>query len=44
MNTIGRSTDEPAYGRVLRSVGDTRLMVLSLMADEELDAPRMPEW
>ncbi len=38
LNTVGRSTDEPAYGRVLRSIEDTRRAVLSLMADRELDA------
>lgn len=38
MGTVGRSTDEPGYGRVLRATEALRQEVLALMADRRLDA------
>lgn len=38
MNSVGRSTEDSGYLQVLRSVEDTRQVVLSLMADNKLDA------
>ena len=38
MNSVGRSTDDFGYLQILRSVEDTRQVVLALMADKQLDA------
>ena len=38
MNAIGRSTDEPAYLQVLLTRDDLRQAVLTVMADQRLDA------
>ncbi len=38
MNSVGRSTEDPGYLQILRSVEDTRQVVLGLMADHKLDA------
>jgi amidase len=38
MNSIGRSTEEAGYLQILRSVEDTRTVVLNLMAEHKLDA------
>jgi Asp-tRNA(Asn)/Glu-tRNA(Gln) amidotransferase A subunit family amidase len=38
MNSVGRSTEDPGYLQILRSVEDTRQVVLGLMADHRLDA------
>jgi Asp-tRNA(Asn)/Glu-tRNA(Gln) amidotransferase A subunit family amidase len=38
MNNVGKSTEDPGYLQILRSVEDTRHVVLGLMADHKLDA------
>ncbi len=38
MNSVGRSTDDTGYLQVLRVAEDTRQVVLTLMADNKLDA------
>lgn len=38
MNAIGRSPEDPGYLQILRSVEDTRQVVLGLMAEHKLDA------
>lgn len=38
MNSVGRSTEEFGYLQILRSIEETRQVVLGLMADHKLDA------
>jgi Asp-tRNA(Asn)/Glu-tRNA(Gln) amidotransferase A subunit family amidase len=38
MNTVGRTTTEPAYAAAMRTAEDTRRIVFTLMADHRLDA------
>ena len=37
-DSVGKSTDDPAYAQVQRIAESTRLLVLTLMADRKLDA------
>ena len=38
MNTVGRTQNEEAYLQVLRKTEETRRMVLTIMANQHLDA------
>jgi amidase len=38
MNSVGRSTDDPGYLKIMLSVEETRQVVLGIMADNRLDA------